>query len=191
MVKKNDTREFPGLPIGTFIALPQVVLSATRDDNIYARRTDETEDTIFTLSPSLVLQSDWDRHELSVDLGADLDRYQDATSEDVEDFWLGLDGTRELTEHARVFGGLRHTRDHEDRYVPGAAGRNCSGNPPVTSMTKRIWALRVSSAVCAFVAAVRSIATITTAQRRSRARASTMLIASTTSAQSVFERVMR
>jgi hypothetical protein len=121
-VKKNDTREFPGLPIGTFIALPQVVLSSTRDDNIYARRTDETEDTIFTLSPSLVLQSDWDRHELSVDLGADLDRYQDATSEDVEDFWLGLDGTRELTEHARVFGGLRHTRDHEDRYVPGAAG---------------------------------------------------------------------
>ncbi len=79
-VKKNDTREFPGLPIGTFIALPQVVLSATRDDNIYARRTDETDDTIFTLSPSLVLQSDWDRHELSVDFGADLDRYQDATS---------------------------------------------------------------------------------------------------------------
>lgn len=73
-VKKNDTREFPGLPIGTFIALPQVVLSATRDDNIYARRTDETDDTIFTLSPSLVLQSDWDRHELSVDFGADLDR---------------------------------------------------------------------------------------------------------------------
>ena len=48
-LKKADTREFPGLPIGTFVALPQVVLSATRDDNIYAQRTDETEDTIFTL----------------------------------------------------------------------------------------------------------------------------------------------
>lgn len=128
-VKKNDTREFPGLPIGTFITLPQVVLSATRDDNIYARRTDETDDTIFTLSPSLVLQCDWDRHELSVDFGADLDRYQDATSEDVEDFWLGLDGTRELTEHARVFGGVRHTRDHEDRYVPGAAGPELQREP--------------------------------------------------------------
>ncbi|MCQ4244569.1 hypothetical protein CXK93_18370 [Stutzerimonas decontaminans] len=128
-LKKTDTREFPGLPIGTFVALPQVILSATRDDNIYAQRTDETEDTVFTLSPSLVLQSDWERHELSVDVGADLDRYQDANSEDVEDFWLGLDGTRELTEHARVFGGLRHTRDHEDRYVPGAAGPELQREP--------------------------------------------------------------
>ncbi|TDL93573.1 hypothetical protein EBP26_14475 [Stutzerimonas stutzeri ATCC 17588 = LMG 11199] len=128
-VQKTDTREFPGLPIGTFVALPQVVLSATRDDNIYAQRTDEAEDTIFTLSPSLLLQSDWERHELSVDLGADLDRYQDASSEDVEDFWLGLDGTRELSEHTRVFGGVRHTRDHEDRFVPGAAGPELQREP--------------------------------------------------------------
>lgn len=128
-LKKADTREFRGLPIGTFVALPQVVLSATRDDNIYAQRTDETEDTIFTLSPALLLQSDWERHELSVDLGADLDRYQDADSEDVEDFWLGLDGTRELTEQTKVFGGVRHTRDHEDRYVPGSAGPELQREP--------------------------------------------------------------
>ena len=118
--KKADNREFPGLPIGTFVALPQVVLSATRDDNIYAQRTDETEDTVYTLSPSLLLQSEWERHELSVDLGADIDRYQDQGSEDVEDWWFGLDGTYELTDHTRIFGGLRHTRDHEDRFVPGS-----------------------------------------------------------------------
>ena len=173
-LKKADTREFPGLPIGTFVALPQVVLSATRDDNIYAQRADETEDTIFTLSPSLLLQSDWERHELSVDLGADLDRYQDADSEDVEDFWLGLDGTRELTEQ-QVFGGVRHTRDHEDRYVPGAAGPELQREPTryehdeaYLGGASEIDRLRPTTA------------TTTTTLAPSPAVASTMLIASTT-----------
>ncbi|QCG64848.2 outer membrane beta-barrel protein [Pseudomonas veronii] len=147
-LKKADTREFPGLPIGTFVALPQVVLSATRDDNIYAQRADETEDTIFTLSPSLLLQSDWERHELSVDLGADLDRYQDADSEDVEDFWLGLDGTRELTEQTQVFGGVRHTRDHEDRYVPGAAGPELQREPTRYEHDEAYLGVPARSAAC-------------------------------------------
>jgi hypothetical protein len=179
-LKKTDTREFPGLPIGTFVALPQVILSATRDDNIYAQRTDETEDTVFTLSPSLVLQSDWERHELSVDVGADLDRYQDANSEDVEDFWLGLDGTRELTEHARVFGGLRHTRDHEDRYVPGAAGPELQREPTRYEHDEAYLGSPAKSAACACAVVVPTTATITTAHRPSPAHASTTATASMT-----------
>ncbi|MDX1724567.1 MAG: outer membrane beta-barrel protein [Pseudomonas sp.] len=124
-----DTTEFPGLPWGSFQAFPELIFWTTRDDNIYAQRTGEVEDTVYTLSPSLLLKSDWQRHALNLDAGGDLDRYQDQSSEDVNDYWLGFDGTVELTEQTQLFGGMRHTRDHEDRYVPGTPGPDLQREP--------------------------------------------------------------
>lgn len=118
----QESREFPGLDWGTFRAFPELTFWTTRDDNIYAQRSGEIEDVVYTLSPSLLLQSDWQRHGLSIDMGGDFDRYEDHGQEDVDDYWLGLDGHYEVTERTRLFGGLRHSRDHEDRYVAGTPG---------------------------------------------------------------------
>ena len=115
-----DHSEFPGLAWGSFRLFPELVLSATHDDNIYARRAREVEDTVFTLSPSLVLRSDWKAHELIVDAGADIDRYADHSTENVSDYWIGADGKLELGASTELFGGVRHTRDHEDRFAGGA-----------------------------------------------------------------------
>lgn len=119
-------KEFPGIAWGSFLVYPDVSLAVTYDDNIYAERpyaaerTYVTEDVVYTLSPSLELKSNWKQHELNFGVGADLDRYRDNDAEDVNDYWLGFDGHYDLSARTNVFGGARHSRDHEDRSTPGS-----------------------------------------------------------------------
>jgi outer membrane protein W len=112
--------EFTGIAWGSFLVYPELSLAATYDDNIYAERTNVTEDVIYTLSPSLELKSSWKRHALNFDVGADFDRYRGNDSEDVDDYWLGFDGRYDLSARTNFFGGARHNRDHEDRSTPGS-----------------------------------------------------------------------
>lgn len=119
-------KEFPGIAWGSFLLYPEVTLSATFDDNIYAERpytanrTNVTEDVIYTLSPSLELKSNWKRHAFNLDLGTDFDRYRKHDAESVDDYWLGFDGHFDLNAQTNLFGGARHSRDHEDRSTPGS-----------------------------------------------------------------------
>lgn len=113
-------KEFPGIPMGSFLLFPEVVLSATYDDNIYAQRTNEVRDLVYTLSPALEVKSNWTQHALNFELGADLDRYDEQRQENIKDFWLGFDGHYDLSATSNIFGGARHSRDHEDRSAPGA-----------------------------------------------------------------------
>lgn len=122
----TQPKEFPGIAWGSFLIYPDVSLSVTYDDNIYAERpytldrTYVTEDVVYTLSPSLELKSNWKQHALNFDAGADFDRYQNNDSEDVNDYWLGFDGHYDLNGSTNIFGGARYSRDHEDRSTPGS-----------------------------------------------------------------------
>jgi hypothetical protein len=121
--------EFPGIAWGSFLVYPDVSLTATYDDNIYAERTDVTEDVVYTLSPSIEFKSNWKQHALNFDLGADFDRYRSNDSEDVNDHWLGFDGRYDLSARTNIFGGARHSRDHEDRSTPGALNPSAQTEP--------------------------------------------------------------
>ncbi len=124
-----QTTEYPGIPWGTFLVFPEVTLSATYDDNIYAEPTGVSEDVITTLSPSVALKSNWNRHALNVDAGADLDRYRNNDAEDVNDYWLGFDGRYDVSNQTNVFGGARYSRDHEDRSTPGSLNSSAQVEP--------------------------------------------------------------
>ncbi len=121
--------EFPGIAWGTFLVYPDVSLSATYDDNIYGERTDVTEDMVYTLSPSVELKSNWTRHALNLDAGADFDRYRSNDSENVKDYWLGFDGRYDLSAQSNIFGGTRHSRDHEDRSTAGSLNPTAQTEP--------------------------------------------------------------
>lgn len=120
MLPPAQPPEFPGIAWGGFLVFPDVSLTATYDDNIYAERQNPTEDVIYTLSPSLEVKSNWNRHALNFGVGADLDRYRSNDSEDVNDYWAGFDGRYDIAPNTNVFGGARHSRDHEDRSTPGS-----------------------------------------------------------------------
>lgn len=121
--------EFPGIAWGSFLVYPDVSLAATYDDNIYAERTDITEDMVYTLSPSIEFKSRWKQHALNFGLGADFDRYRNKDVENVDDYWLGFDGRHDLSARTNIFGGARHSRDHEDRSTPGALNPSAQNEP--------------------------------------------------------------
>ena len=128
-------QEFPGIPWGSFLAFPEVTLSATYDDNIYADRGDFTnrrypvKDLVYTLSPSLAVKSKWDRHAFNFDVGGDADFYQSHSDENVTDYWAGFDGRYDLTPMSNIFGGARFSHDHEDRSAPGALSATQQAKP--------------------------------------------------------------
>jgi len=125
----NKSTEFPGIPLGSFLVYPELSLAATYDDNIYAERTNVSADFIYTVTPTLELKSNWTQHALNLDLGADIDQYRGYDTEDVTDYWLGFDGHYDLGAKSNIFGGARHSRDHEDRSTPGSLNPIAQLNP--------------------------------------------------------------
>jgi outer membrane protein W len=125
----DQSTEFPGIPWGSFLVYPELSLAATYDDNIYAERTNVSADFIYTVTPSLALKSKWTQHALNLDLGLDSDHYRSHDSEDVTDYWLGLDGHYDLGANSNLFGGARHSRDHEDRSTPGSLNPTAQVSP--------------------------------------------------------------
>lgn len=129
MLPPAQPAEFPGIAWGSFLVFPDVSLTATYDDNLYAERRNPAEDTVYTLSPSVELKSRWARHALNFGIGADLDRYRSNDSEDVNDYWAGFDGRYDLGPRTNIFGGARHSRDHEDRSTAGALNPLAQAEP--------------------------------------------------------------
>lgn len=115
-----EPKEYPGIPWGSFLLFPDVSLAVTYDDNIYAERRELSDDVVYTLSPSLEMKSKWQQHELNLGLGGDFDRYRKHDTEDVDDYWLDVNGHYDLGPRTNIFGGARHSRDHEDRSTAGA-----------------------------------------------------------------------
>ena len=135
-------QEYTGIPWGSFLVFPEVVLAATYDDNIYAQRGDFTnraypvKDLIYTLSPSVAVKSNWQRHALNFDVGMDADHYQDRSQENVTDYWAGFDGRYDLGPLTNAFGGARFSRDHEDRSAPGALSATQQAEPTLFDHTE-------------------------------------------------------
>ncbi|MCL7744120.1 outer membrane beta-barrel protein [Guyparkeria hydrothermalis] len=137
-VTADDVDRSSGWAAGGFRFFPQLSVTALYDSNIYGVNgsvpvdkwndpsgpiQEETSDTVGILTPSLAVRSDWERHELNFNAGANLARYRDNDDEDYNDYWLNADGRYDINERSNVFGGLGISRDHEDRTSPeGAAG---------------------------------------------------------------------
>jgi hypothetical protein len=116
----------PGIPVGSFLLFPELTLKQTYDTNIFALPANDIADWITTPSASLSGRSNWSEHKIGFDIGADTDRYRDYSSQNVFDYWLGVDGRFDFSPGNNVFGGLRYSRNHEDR---GSANPQLSEDP--------------------------------------------------------------
>jgi len=122
-----------GLPFGGFLLSPELVLRQTYDSNVYALPAGDVGDWITTPAVSLVGRSDWSQHKLNFDVGADTDRYYTYRDENVYDYWADVDGRYDLSPTSNVFGGMRYSRNHEDR---GSPNPQLSKYPTVYFSTK-------------------------------------------------------
>lgn len=114
--------------LGSFIVGGGLTLSELYDDNIYATESAEVGDYVTIVTPELYLESDWERHRLRVEGGAEIGRYASNDGEDYEDAWIGADGKYDISKDSNVFGGGRISREHEDRESPD----DVNGTEPTT-----------------------------------------------------------
>lgn len=109
-----------GVRIGSFTLYPSVDTAIYYDSNVYATRRDPRADGVTVLSPQLSLESDWERHWLSMSAGLDWTNYFTYTSENTLDWHVNGEGRIDVTDRTQIFLGALAARDHEDRGSPGA-----------------------------------------------------------------------
>ncbi|GAB6041417.1 hypothetical protein JCM17961_20910 [Endothiovibrio diazotrophicus] len=97
-----------GIRAGSFLLYPQAKLEARYDDNIYFSNVNRADDWTAVVTPSLQIDSDWGRHALTIDMGAEINRYDEHTREDGETLWLNATGRIDISQHtvATVHGEL-------------------------------------------------------------------------------------
>ena len=110
-----------GMRAGSFLLYPQVKLEARYDDNIYFNDANRADDWISVLTPSLRASSDWGRHSLNIDLGADVTRYDEHSREDGERVWLSARGQIDISSHTFVTLRGELVADSESRGSPDDA----------------------------------------------------------------------
>nr|WP_305906896.1 outer membrane beta-barrel protein [Methylomarinum sp. Ch1-1]MDP4519607.1 outer membrane beta-barrel protein [Methylomarinum sp. Ch1-1] len=122
-----------GYEMGSFLVKPELALIGIYDNNIFATRRDTVSDQLLLISPSLDIQSNWERHQLNFSSSADLARYDERTTEDYDDFNVGTSGRYDFTKSSNVFAGFNYRQGHESRASPDSFfGRN----PTVFSSTE-------------------------------------------------------
>jgi hypothetical protein len=88
-----------GIPLGGFRLFPTLDLVGTYDSNVF-RREDENSDGVYTIAPTLYLQSQWGRHFVELYAGSKSYFYSVFTDENLTDFKVGGDGRYDISRAA-------------------------------------------------------------------------------------------
>jgi len=110
-----------GYYVGSLRFLPKLLLSESYNDNIYATKSGKVSDYITLTQPSLDIRSDWEKHSVRLNFGAEIGTYWDAPEENYTDYWANAEGRYDLSPDTNVFGGLGYSNLHESRDSPDAS----------------------------------------------------------------------
>lgn len=111
-----------GVRAGAFTVFPEVSVTGTYNDNIYATDTNTESDFITTLGARVSAQSNWSRHALNLRASVAQQLYADNDDEDRLDWNVGSDGRIDITRDTNLSGGLSYAELTEDRGAPNAIG---------------------------------------------------------------------
>lgn len=110
-----------GMRAGAFLIYPELEVQGGYDSNVFATKDDTEDDFLTTVSPRLTAASQWSRHALEVDAGAEAAFYKDHSRNNYEDFDIGGAGRLDVTRQDILTSNLRFGRGHEDRDDPDNA----------------------------------------------------------------------
>lgn len=116
--RKRPEVDALGINTGAYRIYPAVGLELVQDDNIFAVNTDEISDLITHIKPRVDLESDWTRNALNLTVNADIAQYKDTSSENYEDYLVGIDGRVDIQKGGYLKGETGYAREHVDRNSP-------------------------------------------------------------------------
>ena len=111
-----------GIRAGSFLFLPELSISETYNDNIFARQSNTDHDFITKVLPKVTLNSDWNNHALNFSAGADIGRNLRSTNEDYEDYNFAADGRVDIRRDTSATANVKYEQLHEDRGSPDDVG---------------------------------------------------------------------
>ncbi|MDX5493282.1 MAG: outer membrane beta-barrel protein, partial [Alphaproteobacteria bacterium] len=111
-----------GVRAGAFTVFPEVSVTGTYNDNIFATDVNTESDFITTLAARVSAVSTWSRHSLNLRAGLAQQLYADNNDEDRLDWDIGGDGRIDITRDTNISGGLSYAQLSEDRGAPNAPG---------------------------------------------------------------------
>lgn len=107
-----------GIRVGGIIFHPGVAAEIGTDSNVFYQAANEQDDIVLVLRPRLVGETDWSRHRLFVEIGADDFKYQDNDSEDRTDLFARGEGRLDVRRGTYLVLGGRQERLTERRGAP-------------------------------------------------------------------------
>jgi hypothetical protein len=114
--------EARGLPLGGFKAFPRVGVELVQDDNIFATARNEVDDTVWKVRPEIAINSEWSRHSLSGFARGVITRYSDNSTENTNDYIVGVSGKLDILRRSNVNGSYTYNYLTEPRSSPTAPG---------------------------------------------------------------------
>lgn len=97
-----------------------VEISGGYSDNIFATRESEVDDFLFLVRPTLALTLRSDESRLTLRSEGEVGRHADFSSEDYEDWLIGLDGRLRASSELTLLAGSEFQWEHENRNSPDA-----------------------------------------------------------------------
>lgn len=107
-----------GIRAGGFIIYPAVTGSVEFTDNLFNAPTNEEDDTIFAVTPEVVIESQWSRHALNFEAAMTSNFHSNNDSDDVTDYNFGVDGRVDVTRDTFAEAAVGYAVAHEGRGSP-------------------------------------------------------------------------
>ena len=119
-VQERERPEFDPLNVRlrSFILAPSVQVSGNYDTNVFTQSRNGKSDFFTSIQPTISLKSDWSRHQLNFETGADLTRYFNYDERDANDFYANIGGRLDISRDNILSGRGRVERLHEEPDSP-------------------------------------------------------------------------
>jgi len=110
-----DGDEARGIRVGSFLVRPSFAVGETYDSNIFLEDSGENDSFLTTFTPDLLIESNWNRHALRLELGSELGFFTHDSDDDYFDHNAALSGVLDVTRKMRIRGRFGYLHDHEAR----------------------------------------------------------------------------
>ncbi len=118
LTRENPSYDSTGFRFAGLVLRAAVVNSLEYKDNLYSSQTNETEDLLHIIKPSLALISDFSRHEVSASVVAEKGSYRKISGEDYLDYTARIGVRADVLGNISVPVSVTYSKGHSQRSDP-------------------------------------------------------------------------
>ncbi|TDN81210.1 outer membrane beta-barrel protein [Stakelama pacifica] len=115
--RERPEYEPTGIPVGGFIAFPEVVTGVGYSDNVLGSGTNRQSDGFVAFDPSIRLESNWGTNSLSIDGGGVFRRFFDVTSRNENGYFADITGRLDGERGTYLLGSAGVRRAYQSQYA--------------------------------------------------------------------------